>query len=563
MLYPVSNSKRFVLNLNGLWKFAVVPDEYSAATPLKNAAIMPVPSSFNDITTDKALRDYVGKVAYETCFSLPLEEKNEYRLRIGAASHKCEVYLNGAFIGGGLSGFLPVDIPLEKLDEENRLTVVIDNRLTYNTLPPGRIEPDGRQTINFDFYNYTGIHRDVSVYSRPKDGIDDITIKTVVYGDYRMVKAMVKGGKGKFLYTVSDRDGKIVATSENGDIIVENPQLWSSENPYRYLLTVKCDNDEYKLKFGIRKVTYDNDGLYINDKKVYLKGCCKHEDFYIAGKGNVSAVNVRDFELMKWLGANSTRTSHYPYSEEFMELADEYGIMVIDEVPAVGMNAFRGEGNFTPNRLNEETQTLHKRLMAELIGRDKNHPCVVMLSVANEPATEEDASRGYFKGVIDYTRTLTELPLTLPEVTKFSQESKVADLVDFTALNRYYGWYEEHGNLYKTREMFVDELTKWHDKYGKPIIVSEFGADTIEGYHSLPSEAFSEEYQCEMLSECFAAFDELPFVTGEHIWNFADFKTKQGTIRVRGNRKGIFTRDRQPKTAAFIVKKRWGEPNGK
>ncbi len=563
MLYPVSNSKRSVLNLNGLWKFSTVTQGYSSEKPLKRVALMPVPSSYNDITTDKSLRDFVGKVVYECEFSLPVNQKNEYRLRIGAASHKCEVYLNGKLIGEGASGFLPVDLHLENLKEENRLTVIIDNRLTYQTIPPGRIEPDGRQTINFDFYNYTGIHRDVLVYSLPRGGIEDITIKTVVCGDYRKVKAEVKGGSGRFSYIISDEEGAKVAESDSGDLFIEKPELWSTEHPYLYTLTVKCDGDEYKQKFGVRKVTFDNNGLYLNDKKVYLKGCGMHEDFFISGKGNNCAVNVRDFELLKWLGVNSVRTTHYPYSEEFMTLADEYGIMVIDEVPAVGLNAFRGEGNFTPDRLNGQTQSLHKRVISQLWDRDKNHPCVVMISVANEPATEEDSSRAYFKGVIEYTRSLTNLPITLPEVTKLEQVSKVADLVDFTALNRYYGWYEEHGFLNKTQEKFLSELTAWHEKYGKPIIVTEFGADTIEGYHSLPSEAFSEEYQCEMLAECCAAFDKMPFVVGEHVWNFADFKTKQGVIRVHGNRKGIFTRERQPKAAAFFLKKRWSELNEK
>ncbi len=105
----------------------------------------------------------------------------------------------------------------------------------------------------------------------------------------------------------------------------------------------------------------------------------------------------------------------------------------------------------------------------------------------------------------------------------------------------------------------IDECTQWYERYKKPIFIAEFGADTVEGYHCFPSETFSEEYQCDYLRENFAAFDKMLFIMGEHIWNFADFRTKQGTIRVRGNRKGVFTRERQPKAAAFVVKKRWEE----
>ncbi len=558
MLYPQSNTFRRVYNLNGIWDFATVEDGYSPKEPLVKKQLMSVPSSYNDIVIDRALRDYIGKVVYEREFSFPLSKEEEYHLRIGASSHKCEVFVNGRAVGYGSSGFYPIDLVLTDLKECNRLTIVIDNRLTFQTIPPGRIE-DGRQTINFDFYNFTGIHRDVLLYTVPQKHIEDIVIHTVVDGDYRKVCVDVSPTMKDVRYTVYDRNKKIVATSNSGELVIENPRLWQCKNAYLYTLRVETGTDSYEEQFGIRKVTYDGSGLYLNDRKLYLKGFGKHEDFYLLGKGSNAAVNVRDFELLKWIGANSIRTSHYPYSEEIMRLADEYGIMVIDEVPAVGMNAFRGDKNFIPSRLNDETKALHKELVKSLIERDKNHPCVIMLSVSNEPATEEIAAREYFKDVIDYTRTLSSLPIMIAEVTKFGQISQVADLVDFTALNRYYGWYEEHGNLYKTQEMLLDEFTKWYEAYKKPILVSEFGADTIEGYHTLPSDAFSEEYQSEFLEENFRAFDKMPFIMGEHVWNFADFKTKQGTIRVRGNRKGVFTRERQPKAAAFTVKKRWEE----
>lgn len=563
MLYPQSNAKRSTYSLNGIWKFATVGDDYDAGVPLKKGMLMPVPASFNELVTSEKLRDYVGCVVYERDFGLPTEKDRIYRLRIGATSHKCKVYLNGELIGEGKSGFYPVDIPLSALQKTNRLSVVVDNRLDFQTIPPGKIEPDGRQTINFDFYNFTGIHRDVIVYSLPKKYIEDVVINTVVGGDYKKISVALSGNINDVLYTVKDEDGKVVAKGENGDITISEPKLWQPLNPYLYTLEVDTGDDFYTEKFGIRKVAFDSEGLYINDEKVYLCGFGMHEDFFLSGKGNNPAVNIRNFELLKWIDANSIRTSHYPYAEEIMNLADEYGIMVIDEVPAVGMNAFRGEGNFTPNRLNDKTKELHKSLVKELIERDKNHPCVIMMSVANEPATEEESSRAYFKDIIDYTRTLTDLPITLPEVTKFNQDSKAGDLVDFTSLNRYYGWYEEHGHLYKTEEMLVDELVKWHDKFGKPIIISEFGADTIEGLHALPSEAFSEEYQRDFIKTNCETFDKLPFVVGEHVWNFADFKTKEGVIRVRGNRKGVFTKERQPKTAAFYLKDRWQIKGGK
>ncbi len=92
---------------------------------------------------------------------------------------------------------------------------------------------------------------------------------------------------------------------------------------------------------------------------------------------------------------------------------------------------------------------------------------------------------------------------------------------------------------------------------GKPIIIAEYGADTLAGLHQDPPTMWSEEFQCEFLKCYHEVFDKLDFVIGEHVWNFADFATSQGIIRVDGNKKGVFTRHRKPKSAAFLLKDRW------
>ena len=429
--------------------------------------------------------------------------------------------------------------------------------------------PKYKQIINHDFYNFTGIHRDVIVYGINKNAFKDITIKTVVGGDYKKIAV------GLDFYDnplpnedirciISKDEGIITEKSvkatdlEEGEILfdIKNPELWSPETPVLYKLTVESSVDKYSLLFGIRKVSYDEKGLYINDKPVYLKGFGMHEDFFISGKGINTAVNVRNFELLKWINANSFRTSHYPYAEEIYDLADKYGILVIDEVPAVGVNHWP-DYTFGEGRADEKTLALHKELLSLLWERDKNHPSVVMISVANEAATYEDKARDYFKEVVAHTRTLTDLPITSPEETKFNEDNKCADLFDFISLNRYYGWYDEIGNIGAIEPLYNADFGQYYKKFHKPIIVTEFGADTIEGLHSLYSTAFTEEYQCDYLTECCRVFDNMPYVVGEHVWNFADFKTKEGTLRVRGNRKGVFTKEREPKAAAFLLKKRW------
>ena len=592
MLYPQSNKFRSTTSLNGIWNYKLVEDDYIPLNKAEKTFPMAVPASINDIVNDKSIAEYVGKVLFETEFSLPQEKDKIYRLRIGSASHKCEIYLNGAKIGDGINGHLPIDLPLENLKDENRLSVIIDNRLDFHTLPMGMLKegnsfrettantnffiidepekhPKYKQVINHDFYNFTGIHRDVIVYGINKCAFSDITVKTVVGGDYNKISVKLDFFNDDLklddIKIKISRDEKAVVEKElkisdlqncETALNIENPELWSPESPVLYKLTVESSTDKYSLMFGIRKVSYDEKGLYLNDKPVYLKGFGMHEDFFILGKGINSAVNVRNFELLKWINANSFRTSHYPYAEEIYDLADRYGILVIDEVPAVGVNHWP-DYTFGEGRADEKTLALHKELLSLLWERDKNHPSVIMISVANEAATYEDKARDYFKKVVAHTRALTDLPITSPEETKFNEDNKCADLFDFISLNRYYGWYDEIGNIGAIEPLYKADLGQYYEKFHKPIIVTEFGADTVEGIHSLYSMAFSEEYQCEYLTECCRVFDNMPYVVGEHVWNFADFKTKEGTLRVRGNRKGVFTKEREPKAAAFLLKKRW------
>ena len=554
MLYPKCNKYREVFSLNGIWKFKTVSDDFIPADESADAQRIPVPASFNEIVTDKNIKNYEGKVLYETTFSFPVNQNKLYRLRIGATSHKCEIYLNGEKIGVGINGYYPIDLSLENLLEVNRLSVVIDNRLTFQCLPVGRFV-NGKQVINHDFYNFTGIHRDVLIYSLPQNYIKDIVINTVVDNDYEKISVAVDTDCKNITYTIFDAEKRIVAQSESGNITIKNPNLWSPESPYLYTLVVETECDKYEERFGIRKVQVTSDAFLLNDKPIYFKGFGLHEDFILSGKGNNSAVNIRNFELLKWIGANSFRTSHYPYSEEIMDLADEYGILVIDEVPAVCMKWWEG-CNFGEDRVDDQTKFLHKELIKQLIERDKNHPSVVMYSLMNEPESAEEKAREYCLDVFDYTRKLTKLPLTFANCSYFGQ-CKCSDIPDVICINRYYGWYDYHADIDCIAEHLGKEISDFHNTYNKPIFLTEFGADTIEGIHSLPSETFSEEFQLEIIEETCNTLDKLPYCIGEHVWHLADFKTKQGLTRIRGNRKGVFTRDRQPKMSAHFLRKRW------
>jgi beta-glucuronidase len=572
MLFPIETETREVKDLSGIWDFKRDGED--------SFILMPVPASYNDITQDITLRDYVGKVWYRKRVFIPniWKEKRVF-IRIGSAAHFSEVYVNNVKAIEHRGGFLPFEgeiSSLIKYGEENEILISVDNTLSWDILPPGELKiindemhPKGYKVLEyyFDFFNYSGIHRPVLLYTTPITYIKDIKVETDIKGNDGLVryKVSLEGEIDRIIVNLKDESGNLVASSNsfNGVLEVKNANLWEPGNPYLYTFEVKIFSDKklvdcYRLEIGIRTIRIDGKRFLINNKPFYFKGFGKHEDSDIRGKGLDHVINIKDFNLLKWIGANSFRTSHYPYSDEVLFLADKYGIAVIEEAPAVGMNLWNPENKvFRKGRIDERTLEHHLQVIKEMIDRDKNHPSVVMWSVANEAATFEEEAEEYFKKVIEETKKLDPTrPVTLVESTSY-KDTKVSKYVDVICVNRYYSWYTDSGNLDIIEYQLEKELRNWYEKFGKPIILSEFGADTIAGFHSDPPLMFTEEYQWEMLRRFMETLDRLDFVVGEHIWNFADFMTKQEVRRVLGNRKGIFTRQRQPKMAAHFVRERW------
>ena len=348
-----------------------------------------------------------------------------------------------------------------------------------------------------------------------------------------------------------------------------NRNLWQPGAAYLYQVQVSIvDSDDktldtYSIPTGVRTIEVKGTDFLINGKPFYFTGFGAHEDSNIRGKGFDPVLMVHDFELRAWMGANSFRTSHYPYAQEIMEFADRQGIVVIDETAAVGlslslMGGVQGEA---PANTWEglDTHAAHEQSIRELIRRDKNHACVVMWVIANEPAAQEEGAHEYFEPLAKLTRELDpSRPIAYANQGAATFETDlIADLFDVNLLNRYFGWYEQTGDLEAAEIALEEELRGWADKFDRPMIMSEYGADTIAGLHSVASVPFSEEFQVDMLEMYHRVFDRIPAMAGEHVWNFADFQTSIGIRRIDGNKKGVFTRDRKPKAAAHSLRKRW------
>lgn len=592
LLYPLNTETRTALKLDGMWRFALdwknEGDEKDWKNHIPGHDTIPVPASFQDFYTDKKIREFAGDMWYETDVLVPDYMKgSSVYLRFGAATHRATVYLNGEEVAYHEGGFLPflADITYKaKFGESNRVVVKINNELNETNIPCGLTVTlsDGRKMVKpyFDFYNYSGLQRSVYLLSIPENSIEDIDLSYSVNGKDASIdyEVRVKGDDDVKL-SLYDEEGNFVTEAEGrkGIIIVPDAKLWQVRASYLYTLKISLVRgnqliDSYQMPIGIREVRIDGENILINGSPVYMKGFGKHEDSDIVGRGFNIGVMKRDFELMKWIGANSFRTSHYPYDEEIYRMADREGFLIIDEVPAVGLfeslaNFFdagtgKGAKSFFSKPTIPQLLKAHMRALEEMIIRDKNHPSVIAWSILNEPESTDANSLPYFTALFEKAHELDKQkrPRTFAmEVNSSPTKCNCYKLCDFIALNRYYGWYILGGNeIDEAEKKFRAEMDEWKALHlGKPFIFSEYGADTLPSEHKLPSVMWSQEYQVEMLEMLHRVFDSYDFVKGEQVWAFADFQTTEGLMRVNGNKKGIFTRQRQPKDAAFLLRKRW------
>ena len=589
MLYPIMTTSRALVDLNGIWNFKLDQGTGFAEEwfqhPLQEVIPMPVPASYNELYEGEESRDHVGWVWYEREIVVPphfLDQR--IVLRFGSVTHAAKVYLNGQLVVEHKGGFTPFEAEIHAFvnSGKNRLTVAVNNIVDYTTLPVGIYQEEDvpglgkvvTDTPNFDFFNYAGIQRPAKLYTTPKTYIRDITITTDITGTNAQVGYTIETeGEAEVRVSLHEETGATVASGSgpDGQLSIEGVHLWEPLHAYMYTCVVELWQqgqciDSYAQPFGVRTVEVRDGKFLINGKPFYFKGFGKHEDSPLHGRGLDEVLNVKDLNLLQWIGANSFRTSHYPYSEELMRLADREGLVVIDEVPAVGLHLNFGSLLGSGSRLHhtwEElgTQEQHAQVIRELVARDKNHPCVVMWSIANESASEEEGAHEYFQPLVELARDLDpqKRPVTIVlHMMATPDTNTVSDLVDVLTLNRYYGWYVAGGQLEVAKALLRTELTRWNQvQPGKPMMFTEYGADTIAGFHDTTPTMFSEEYQVACLQANHEVIDEFPTFIGEQVWNFADFQTSQGIIRVQGNKKGVFTSVRKPKMAAHFLRDRW------
>ena len=285
MLYPVDNEIRQVKSLDGIWRFKKENrmeegfEEKWYEKPLSNFIDMPVPASYNDITTDKDLRDHVGWVWYETDAVIPRAWTKDQRIviRFGSVTQHAVVYLNGEEITRHKGGFLPFEADItDKVHEgKNRLTVAVSNLLDWSCIPSGEYKfvknwlyPEGHweQEYFFDFFNYSGIHRPVRLYTTPLSYVSDVTVKTTIEGTDGIVSYEIEtagaSSEQPVHVVIRDEQGEIVAHGEGqkGKIIINDAHLWEPGAAYLYQFDITYgensaeNTDHYTLPFGVRTI---------------------------------------------------------------------------------------------------------------------------------------------------------------------------------------------------------------------------------------------------------------------------------------------------------------------
>ena len=316
-----------------------------------------------------------------------------------------DVYLNGQRIGGTDYGYLGMDTDISKL-------------LKYGQVNEIAVKADTRNPNNSRWYTGAGLYRDVNLIITdsklyfPRHPLfirtvnnQQVNIRAEIVNQLKIDKA-VSAAMGKDAHhsnipvevKILDAEGKVVAQQKTDldfnaqwrdreyelpSISLPNAHLWSCDTPYLYTAEVTLYDhqgnvaDQIKERFGVRTIEYTpSQGLLVNGKKVLLKGYANHHTLGALGAAAYPRAIEKRLKLMKEFGMNHVRTSHNPYSEDFLKLCDRLGILVVDELYDKWLTQYAGG--------KVEWESLWQKNIPEWVTRDRNHPSVVLWSLGNE-----------------------------------------------------------------------------------------------------------------------------------------------------------------------------------
>lgn len=516
---------------------------------LARAPIGQVPSAW--IGYSPELRYYNGLMWYQKSFDAPSRQGGRQFIRFAAADYKTMVYLNGHRLGEHEGGFTPFSFEVTGLlrPTGNNLVVAVDSERTPESIP----------TQVTDWETYGGIIRDVTLVTTPKTFVDDDFIRLTTDGQIKADVALAGKGKAGQSVTVSIPALKLSLTGTTdgegrASLSTRAPKAlkhWSPEAPTLYDVTVTAGEDSLTDRIGFRTIEVKGTQLILNGKPIFLRGISLHEEEFGPNPSRritPEASRALLTEIKDGLHGNYVRLSHYPHSEITTRLADEMGLLVWSEIPVYWAVKFD----------NPDTLKTAQRMMAENILRDRNRASIILWSVANETPVS-DARNGFLTTLaheakaLDGTRLVSAALLTQTKRVDGHIDITIDDPLipelDVMAVNTYNGWYGS--------DKIADvPATVWHSSFNKPLILSEFGAETMAGVHDPVREGrFSEEYQAKYYTNTLAMADRIPFLVGMSPWILKDFRSprRQNTWQQGWNRKGVESENGQRKMAFFVL----------
>ena len=555
------HSVRCVRTLNGTWRFVTDPEakgemrSYANTLP-HNATEVYVPSMWNNTF---GLLEYEGVAWYERGFETA---GGCVRIHFGAVMTEAKVYVDGEFVGEHYGGFSAFDVTLNTLSAgHHTLTVRVDNRFDADSIPHAKV----------DWYHYGGIVRDVTI--QELSGI----VTDYCHMEYKLSAERDEANvtfRARLFNASSERKSSPLEIKLNGQslvktdvsldafeekifvsesILVSDIHLWDTSDPFLYELSVKTDTDDFLDRVGFREIKVADEKIWLNGRSIEFRGVCRHEEHPEFGFAFPKALMKRDLDIIKDMGCNAVRGSHYPNSRYFVDMMDAAGILFWSEIPIWGCG-YKGE-DFENEKLVERGLQMIKEMEEQYY----NHPCIVIWGMHNEIDSAHEAS---YKMTARYHKELRENGgnRLITHATHVPLTDICYEFDDIICINQYIGWYG--GNMTGWDETVAKAVARRNELgfNDKPIVYSEFGAAAIYGNHTFDCIKWSEEYQAKLFDYCLTLFHKTPEIKGTFIWQFTDIRTcrEMGNDRARGfNNKGILNEYRKPKMGYFKVRENY------
>jgi beta-glucuronidase len=494
---------------------------------------------------------YEGTLWYKKSFDVPnYDPSKRYYLHFGAVNYFADVYLNGKKLGAHRGGFTPFNFEMSKQlkAKDNFVIVRVDNKRFEDEVP----------TVSTDWWNYGGITRDVTIYELSHTFIEDYSIQ-LDKANSKQLKGFIQlngdsKASSKVVVKIPElKIDKTYTTNNEGyvafTIPIKSLNNWSDTNPKLYDVAISTDVDKISDKIGFRKIETKGSDILLNGEKVFLKGISIHEENVMRGGRAHSIEDAR--VLLGWakeLGCNFVRLAHYPHNENMVRLADEMGLLVWEEIPVY----------WTIDWKNMETYKKAETQLKEVVTRDKNRASVIIWSMANEtPQSEERLS--FLTNLAKATRALDNTRLITAALEDHPSEKdknimviedKFSDVVDIVSFNQYYGWYD--GTIDNLKNI------RWEIDINKPVIISEFGAAALQGFHGDKSTMWTEDNQAYLYEETLPALARIRQFSGVTPWILTDFRSPRRMHNVYQNgynRKGLISETGNKKKAFYTLQK--------